>query len=219
MRHALLAFVPLVAGCIFTQADPPLLKVTSPKRSMILEEMGGMVTVTGIAAPNAGGAAVESVAVNGTPARLERDGSFTATVRVPPGGSLLQTVAHSADGGMATDTRSVVAGERRASGSSIPRAIAVQMAPSIFGRIAKIAASEIKQADLNALLARVNPIVSADVLGGCLGGQAYVDSLRISDAAVALVPVAGGLQLEATFQKPVMTIGESAAESPVYGCE
>lgn len=206
MRHAgLLSFLPLVTGCLFTQPDPPLLQVTSPQRSSILEQTDGMVTVSGVASPNSSGAAIERVVVNGTAARVAGDGSFTVTIQVPPGGNLIQTVATDEEGGVATDTRAIAAGERRASGSSNPRAVAVQLAPNMFERIAKIATREIKEADLSTLVQQANPIVDASQAGGCFGAAADVNSVTISDAAVTLVPTTGGLQIVATFQQPVIT--------------
>lgn len=206
MRLAgLFSFIPLVAGCLFTQPDPPRLQVTSPQRSAILEHQDGMLTVTGVTAPSSSGAAIETVAVNGTIARIAADGSFTATFHVPPGGNIIQTVATDADGGVAIDTRAVAAGERRASGASNPRAIAVHVAPSVFDRIAKIATQKIKQADLSTLVRQANPIVDASPVGGCFGAEADVDSVTISDAEVSLVPTTGGLQIVATFQRPVIT--------------
>ena len=116
---------------------------------------------------------------------LSDDGSFTATIQVPPGGGLIQTTATAEDGGVATDTRAIAAGERRASGSSNPRAIAVQLAPNMFERIAQIATAEIKQADLGTLVRSANPVVDAAPAGGCFGAQAHVDSVSISDAEVS----------------------------------
>ena len=206
MRHAgLLSFLPLVTGCLFTQPDPPHLQVSSPQRSSILERTDGMLTVTGVATPNASGAAIERVVVNGTAARVAADGSFTVTIQVPPGGNLIKTVATDAEGGVATDTRAIAAGERRASGSSNPRAVGVQLAPNMFERIAKIATQEIKAADLSTLVQQANPIVDASQAGGCFGAAADVNSVTISDAAVTLVPTTGGLQIVATFQQPVIT--------------
>lgn len=202
MRHLLL--IPL-AGCLFTQADPPVLQVTSPQRSAIFEDVDGAVTVTGRATPNSSGSAIDSVAVNGTKATLAGDGSFTATIRVPLGGSLIQTVATSEDGGVATDTRAVAAGERRLSGSASPHAIAVHLAPNMFERIAQIATAEIKQANLGTLVRNANPVVDASQVGGCFGATADVNTVDIADAAVSLVPVTGGLQIVATFEQPVIT--------------
>jgi hypothetical protein len=205
-RHAgLFSLLSVVTGCLFTQPDPPLLRVTSPERASLLEQPDGMLTVTGIAAPNSSGAAIERVAVNGTPARVAADGSFTVTIHVPPGGNLIQTVATDAEGGVATDTRAIAAGERRASGSSNPRAVAVQLAPNMFERIAKIATAEIEQADLSTLVREANPIVDASQAGGCFGAAADVNSVTISDADVSLVPTTGGLQIVATFYQPVIT--------------
>jgi hypothetical protein len=201
MRHALL-LVPLVAGCLFTQADPPQLLVTSPQRSAVQQD--GTLTVTGMATPNSGGSPIARVAVNGTPATLGADGSFSVTVEVPLGGSLIQTTATSEDGGVATDTRAIAVGERRVSGASNPRAIAVQLAPSMFARIAQVATEQIKSAELTPMVRAANPVVDATA-AGCFGAQAHVDSVAISDAAVSLVPVDGGLAITATFQQPVIT--------------
>lgn len=176
-----------------------------------------MLEITGVALPNASsGAAIASVSINGTTARVGADGTFTATIHVPPGGHLIRTTATDVDGGVAVDTRSVAAGERRASGSATPRAIGVQLAPSMFARIANLATEKIKQANLTTLVRQANPIVDKSTAGGCLGAKADVDTVTISDAEVSLVPAAGGLQIVATLQRPVVTgrMSYSATCSP-----
>src|SRR5262249_15214197 len=118
---ALIVFPLLASACLFSgeqQADPPLLRLTSPPRRLIQGRTGPLV-VTGTVAPNPTGAAVASVKVNDTRATINADGTFTATIDVPVGATLIHTVATDAAGGVATDTRSVLAGERRAPGSSI----------------------------------------------------------------------------------------------------
>ena len=174
-------------------ARPAQLEVTSPQRSAILEQADGMLTVTGRAQPNASGAAIASVAVNGTKAAVAGDGSFTATIHVPPGGHLIQTTATDADGGVAVDTRAVAAGQRIQSGSAIPRALGVQLAPSMFDRIAKAATQKIKTADLTTLISASEPDRRCQHRRrGCLGATADVDTVTITDADVTLVPVTGG---------------------------
>jgi hypothetical protein len=209
LHLALLAALPLAgSGCLAggDQPDPPLLRVTSPQRSLIQDRTGPLV-VTGTVAPNPTGTAVASVVVNDTRATIDADGTFTAMIDVPAGATLIHTVATDAAGGIATDTRSVLAGERRAPGSSIKNAIAASISAPAFAQIGDAAGKLIKSADLKAVIAPLNPIVHAGDDGGpdCLYAQAFVDTMTITDARIALAPVAGGLQLSATFDRPVIT--------------
>lgn len=219
---ALLALFPLAGSACLVggedQADPPLLRVTSPQRSLIQDRTGPLV-VTGTVAPNPTGAAVASVVVNDTRATINADGTFTATIEIPAGATLIHTVATDAAGGIATDTRSVLAGERRAPGSSIHNAIAASISAPAFTQIGNAAGKLIKSADLKALIAPLNPIVHAGDETGpdCLYGQAFVDNITIADARITLAPVSGGLQLSATFDRPVITGHARYAVSCVDG--
>ena len=208
MRH-------LIATCLLTacvvgpsgpQPDPPLLQITSPARSLIQDRAGSLV-VTGMVAPNPTGAAVASVKVNDTPATVSADGSFSATIQLPAGATLIHTVALDAAGGTATDTRSVLAGERRASGSNVQDAIGVAVSPRVFTKLASIATNAIKSANLMALVGPLNPVVhSGDEAGpDCLYAQGFVDNVTITDAKITLAPVSGGLQISATLQQPRIT--------------
>src|SRR5205085_3363737 len=110
-------------------------------------------------APNPDGAPLSQVVVNGTPATVASDGSFSATIPLAPGATLVHTVATDAAGGVATDTRSVEAGQRMAPGSNIGKAIATQISAAAFAKLAEVASSTISHADLTALIAPLNPIV------------------------------------------------------------
>jgi len=221
MRHlALLVAFPVVgSACIVgEQPDPPLLRVTSPQRSLIQDHTGPLV-VTGTVAPNPTGAAVDRVTVNDTRATIQSDGTFTATIDLPAGATLIHTVATDAAGGIATDTRSALAGERRAPGSSIQNAIAASISAPAFTQIGRAAGQLIKSADLKALIAPLNPVVHAGDEAGpdCLYGQAFVDNITITDARISLAPVAGGLQLSATLDHPDITGHARYAVSCVNG--
>src|SRR5512135_928788 len=91
-------------------APPPVLKVTSPARSLI-QDHAGQITVTGTVAPGVKGAPVQKVMVNDVAAVVNADGTFSAVVTVKPGATLIHTEATDAGGGVATDTRSVEAGQ------------------------------------------------------------------------------------------------------------
>ena len=99
--------------------DPPVLEVTSPARSFIRDHAGTLL-VTGTVAPNLDGTPVAKVMVNHVPATLAADGSWMATIDVRPGATLIHTEAVDAEGGMATDTRSIEAGELRTRRQSAP---------------------------------------------------------------------------------------------------
>jgi hypothetical protein len=208
MRNTtLLLSLLLTSACeLGMQPDPPLLKVTSPQRSLIQDRAGDIV-VTGTVAPNPTGEAVASVTINDTRATINADGTFSATIQVPVGATLIHTVATDAAGGLATDTRSVVAGERRAPGSNIQNAVGAAISANAFGRIGEAATTLIKSANLMALIAPLNPVVHAGDEAGpdCLYAQAFVDSVTISDAKITLTPVNGGLQVSATLDQPRIT--------------
>ncbi|MGE5182325.1 MAG: hypothetical protein ACM31C_09705 [Acidobacteriota bacterium] len=171
-------------------ADPPLLTVTSPARSLV-QDHTGKLSVTGTVTPNAQGDAVKSVTVNGVTAILNADGTFSAQVDVQPGASLIQTVATDVKGTVATDTRSVEAGELRTPGQMLPSAIAADLSPQAFAKISDLAGTMIKAEDFTKLLAPMQPMLNTG--GSCLGAKVYVDSLTMTDAHISLVPVDGGL--------------------------
>lgn len=188
------------------QPDPPLLEVTSPVRSFVAEQPGS-VTVTGTVAPNPTGAGVASVKVNGVAAALKTDGSWSATIDVPTGATLIHTIATDEAGGLATDTRSVLAGERRAPGSGVENAIGASISAPAFAKLASVATAAIKSANLTQLIQPLNPVAHKGDEAGpdCLYAQGFVDSITISNANITLVPVAGGLQIAAKLDQPRVT--------------
>ena len=170
--------------------DPPVLKVTSPMRSTI-QGSAGKIMVTGTATPNAEATAIKSVVVNGVTATLNADGTFTASVQVQPGATLIETVATDDAGTIAHDTRSVEAGELRSPGQSIPSALAVALSTEAFAKLSAAGSTMMKQEDFSKLLAPMQPML--DTGGSCLGAKAYIDSMTITDAHISLVPQDGGL--------------------------
>jgi hypothetical protein len=174
--------------------DPPMLKVTSPARSLI-QGQAGKITVTGTVAPNATGTALKTVMVNNVAAMLNPDGAFTAVIDVKPGATLIHTEATDAAGGKATDTRSVEAGQLRAQGSNIENAVTTAISANAFAKIAGAAGPILKSFDLMPMLAPLQPMVHVGDANGedCLFARAYVDNVKMTDAKISLVPVAGGL--------------------------
>jgi hypothetical protein len=206
MRHLMLLTLVASSCTVGFQPDPPLLEVLTPQRSLI-QDQAGPVTVTGTVAPNPTGAPVAKVSVNGVQATVKADGTWTATIDVPIGATLIHTIASDQAGGLATDTRSVLAGERRAPGQNVESAIGASISAPAFAKLAGVATSALKAANLTQLITPMNPVArSGDEAGpDCLYAQGFVDSVAISDASISLVPVTGGLRITATLQQPRIT--------------
>ncbi len=181
------------------EKDPPVLKVTSPERSLVTDN--GDITVTGTVAPNAEGIPVHQVSVNGVAATVEADGSFHAAIHVEDGASFIETVALDDDGGKATDTRAVQAGDLRAAGGTVDSALTVAMSTQAFAKISAAAGPMIKSMDLGAMLAPMQPMQHAGDENGedCLFDRVFVDDLKLSDISLSLTPQQGGLAFSATI--------------------
>src|SRR5262245_18843679 len=96
MRNLILATSLTLLACnpdIGEIKDPPALRVITPQRSLIQDHAGALV-VSGTVAPNANsGEAIKSVKVNDVAATINVDGTFSATVDLKPGATLINTVA------------------------------------------------------------------------------------------------------------------------------
>ena len=201
MRNLKIVGLTLLAACGTSPSgpeDPPVLQVTSPARSLV-QNGAGSITVTGTTAPSDQGAAVDSVTVNNVAATLAADGSFTATIQVPQGETLIHTVALGHDGGQATDTRSVQAGELRAPGANIDSALSVSLSADAFAKISQAASTIIMQTDLSALIKPMQPMQNAGGGPDCLYDMAYVDTVALGSANLGLVPINGGIQFQAVI--------------------
>ncbi len=189
----LLAFVACDTGP-GVQAEPPVLTITSPQRSLV-QNGAGTITVTGTALPNASGQPIASVTVNHVAATVGADGQFTASVQIQAGASQLHTEAVDAAGGKATDTRSVHAGDVRPVGSNIDNAMVASISTNAFGKISQAASTVLTGFDFGAMLAPLQPMQHAGDPDGadCLYDQAFIDDLKLQNAIVSLTPVDGGL--------------------------
>jgi hypothetical protein len=181
------------------QKDPPVLKVTSPKRSTI-QDGAGLVQVTGTVAPNELSAEpVEKVLVNGVQATLNADGSFSVMVEIKEGATLLHTTARDAAGKIAEDTRAIQAGELRPVGTNVENAITAAMSKQAFAKLSAAAGPMIESMDMAAMLAPMQPMVHAGDEDGedCLFARMWVDDVRMGNADISIVPSNAGLQFRA----------------------
>jgi hypothetical protein len=178
--------------------DPPVLKVTSPQRSLIRDHAGALL-VTGTVAPNAEGVAVKQVMVNGVVATMNVDGGWSAMIDVKPGATLIHTEATDKAGGKASDTRSIEAGDLRMPGANIENAMTTAISKNAFAKIAGAAGTLIKTMDFKPLLATANPVMHSGDEGGedCLFARLFVDDFKMTNATITLVPVLGGIEFSA----------------------
>jgi hypothetical protein len=178
--------------------EPPVLKVTSPQRSFIRDHAGPVV-VTGTIAPNVEGTPIAKLMVNGVAATINADGTWMATITVKPGATLIHTEATDKDGGVATDTRSIEAGELRRAGSNIENALTTALSKTALSKIAGAAGTMIQTMDFKPMLASMNPVMHAGDENGedCLFARLFIDDFKMSKATITLVPVVGGLSFSA----------------------
>lgn len=186
-------FLATAAACK-AQVPPPVLRITSPERSMVQRE-AGPILVTGTATPSTSGDRVVKVVVNQVEATLRPDGSFTAMLDAPRGAMLLETVATADSGASATDMRAVQTGQLRRVGTSIDRAITAALSADAFARLSAAAGPIFRTMNLSALLAPYQPMVSTgDDLANL---RLSVTGVKFTDSKIALAPVAGGLAFSA----------------------
>lgn len=199
----LLAIPALLIACGSGPAelkDPPILRVTSPQRSLV-KQGAGDIQVTGTVAPNLDGIPVQKVSVNGVTANLNADGSWQATVQLQEGASFIETIAVDEDGGKAIDTRAVHAGEVRGAGGNIENAMTAAMSAQAFSKISAAAGPLIQGMNIGAMLAPMQPMQHSGDANGedCLFERVFINDVKFSNVSISLVPVSGGLQFGLTI--------------------
>jgi hypothetical protein len=207
-RSSFVVLLTMLVACVGALPPPPELRVTSPQRGLV-QGSAGPIVVQGTALPGVDGARVTSVTVNRVRATLAADGSFTATVDVPAGAMLLETVAISEQGGSVTDARAVQIGQLRPVGSNLERAVTASLSADVFARLATAAGPLIKNTDLTALLAPLQPMAN---LGDSIANlKLSITKLTLGNAAFKLIPIDGGLEFSAELD------GLSVAANAAYG--
>lgn len=186
---------------------PPELKVLAPTRGTL---QGGLssVQVTGIVSPNPETeVAVERVEVNGVPAQVAVDGSFTATIPLKSGTNMIKTVAVGTDGAEQTDTRALVTGEMMPLHSAVDNALSAGLSKAAFTKLGTVAGDAIAAADLSALLMPMNPVVAKGLSNGeedCLYGKVNVrPGVDVGDANLQFTPTTAGLTMDVMLDRVV----------------
>jgi hypothetical protein len=178
--------------------EPPVLRVTSPTRGLV-QDHADRLTVSGTVVPGANGSPIAVVLVNNVEASLGADGAFSAPIELGEGATLIETVARDTAGVMAFDTRAVVAGQLRAVGTDIPRAITAAMSADTFAKLSAAAGPIVKGLNLGAMLAPLQPMVHWDDPNGedCEFARVFIDDIKFSDVKLSLVPAQDGLAFTA----------------------
>jgi hypothetical protein len=202
MRHfTTLALITVgLAACADNAYDPdapaidpnaPRVRITSPVRGTIAGNVQ-TVTVTGTATDDSG---VASVTVNGVPATLAADGTFSAQVPVEPGTNLLHAVARDLQGNTGKESRAVVAGPMATLARQVPDGITATISAQTIDAIARGAATFIQDGNLTAAVQPMNPVL--DIGGGpdCLYAQARITAMDVGTASIVMAPQNGGIFL------------------------
>jgi len=179
--------------------DPPVLKVTSPKRSTI-QNGAGNIEVTGTVTPNELSAEpIEAVLVNNVQATLNADGTFKAVISAKEGATLIHVTARDAAGKIAEDTRALQAGQLRPVGSNVENALTAAMSKTAFAKLSAAAGPMLESLDMAAMLAPMQPMVHMGDENGedCLYARMWVDDVNMTNADISIVPTNAGLQFRA----------------------
>ncbi|MBA3458348.1 MAG: Ig-like domain-containing protein [Deltaproteobacteria bacterium] len=179
---------------------PPTLEITSPQRGTTVQ--GDTVEVSGVVTDDNDPRKVK-VVINGSEVVPAKDGTFTATIPVTAGISILET--HATDGGAndVRDVRAVLSGNLEASNGMKAAPVGAKVGPAAFMKLGQAFGSTIKGMDFTALAQTMNPVYDNS---GCLGAKIDITSLTITNAGVALVPKTNALDTAVTLDNVVVKL-------------
>jgi hypothetical protein len=179
---------------------PPTLEITSPQRGTTVQ--GDTVEVSGVVTDDNDPRKVK-VVINGAEVSPAKDGTFTATVPVAAGISILETHATDGGGSDVRDVRAVLAGNLGTSDGTKAAPVGAKVGPAAFMKLGSAFAQTIKGMDFTALAQTMNPVYDNS---GCLGAKIDITSLTITNAGVALVPKANALDTAVTLDNVVVKL-------------
>jgi hypothetical protein len=163
--------------------------VATPERGTISDS--ATVTVTGTVTDDGD----VTVAVNGTPATVAPDGTFSATVTVAPGVEVLETIATDAAGNEDRDVRAVMSGNLAPTDGHVSDAVGARVGAAAFNVISGVVGDTVNGLDLGAIAQPLNPVVSEG--GSCLGVDIDVTDASIGNFTIDLTPAPGDLEIAA----------------------
>lgn len=170
---------------------PPRLEITSPARGTQTD--GQAVEVTGVVTDDHGGVKVR---INGTEITPAADGTFTATVPVTAGISILETHAIDSANHDVRDVRAVLAGTLAASDGTHAAPVGARVGAQALTKLGEAIGATAKAIDFTAAGQAMNPVYNNT---GCLGAKLDITTITLSDVGVALAPKAGALTTNVTL--------------------
>ncbi|MBA2539591.1 MAG: hypothetical protein H0V17_08150 [Deltaproteobacteria bacterium] len=175
------------AACSSAGADePPTLEILTPERGTTADTHD--ITVTGKTSAS-------KVTINGVDAIIQNDGTFSATLTVDDGITLIEThaVRGSAD---IRDVRAVMAGSLSPTDGSIGGPIAARVGSDGFVKVGAALAATAQALDWQALALGMNPIYDTS---GCNSAKIDIQELRVGTIGVGLTPAAGAIDTAVTI--------------------
>lgn len=173
----------------------PTLTIVSPIRGATSD--GGAVTVTGTVTDDG----PVAVTVNGAPATVAADGSFTVDVVLPPGITVIETHAVDRDAHDVRDVRAVLAGHLVATDGTLAAPVAARADAGAIAAVGDAIATLASGVDFDAAVKAMNPIYNN---GGCLGARVDVTSVQLGAIDVGLAPGRGALVTDVAIHDVVV---------------
>jgi hypothetical protein len=167
---------------------PPTLEVTEPARATFAET--DTVVVRGYADAAAG---LAEVRVNGQPADLASDGSFSLTLEVPDTLTLIETVAVDENGTETVDARAVMAGNLVEQSTPVADAMAAHVSEGAMAGFGEMISDFANDTDWQELARSLNPIASAG--DGCNEYRAHVNTVSHGAIGLTTRAAAGGIRV------------------------
>jgi len=192
MRGIAILVLSTTVGCGGAAGDePPTLDVVTPERGTTADTHD--ITVTGHVVDDASGV---RVTVNGSDAEVASDGSFTATLAVDDGITLIETHAIDTSGNDVRDVRAVLAGNLAPSDGTLGAPIAARVGTAGFAKVGAALAGVAQGLDWNALALGMNPVYNSS---GCNSAKIDIQELTVGTIAIGLTPNDGAIGTAVTI--------------------
>lgn len=200
-------------GCSSEGTDsndlPPILEISSPQRGTFNDS--DEVTVTGRVTDDQGGVTVK---VGDTELLPAADGSFTATVQVEPGITVLETVAVDVGGNRVRDVRAVLAGAVEATDGSIASPLGARLGPAGLTSVGTAVGDAAEDIDFTAAAKTMNPVYNNT---GCLGARIDITSVSLSNIDVGLAAKTGAIGTNVAIDNVVIRLNANYKVACVGG--
>lgn len=169
---------------------PPVLTIQTPERGTFAD--GSTVTVTGTVTDEG----PVQVTVAGQAVTPAKDGSFSATVSLAPGISIIETHALDRGGHDVRDVRAVLAGSVAPTDGTTSAPIGARAGTEALTAIGTSIGHAAEQIDYTAAAQALNPVYNNT---GCLGATINITSVDIGTVDAALTPAPNVLGADVTI--------------------